>query len=138
MTEMKPKKEFLLIYGTIFPFDVLITTAPLEKIFKYMERYDYKFTDIEKENLEMQPNGEGRTVILNGGQTIIRLKPKQSGIKFLGNLTHEISHAVYFIMNRIGVEHFHGSDEVFAYYQAYLLKQALYFYAPLKLKKNKK
>lgn len=133
---MKYKGRFLLIQGTIFPFDTLITTACLDDVIKYIEENKkYKLSDKERDNLEM--SGNGRTVMLIGGQTIIRIKTQRTTIGIdLVDLAHEIEHAVYFIMDRIGVVHNDGSDEVFAYYQGYLMRKALEFFDKPKKKKK--
>src|SRR3990167_8068537 len=123
---MKKKDVFLLIPKTIFPFDVLICVASHEKVIRYIERNkNYKLSDEEIQKLEM--TGTGRTVMLLGGQTIIRLKPQkiQIGVD-IANLIHEIEHAVYFITERVGIKHTDDSDELFAYYQEYLMREALH------------
>ena len=126
------KPRFYLIPGTIFPYDVLIAVSTHEEVIKYIENNKkYKLNDEEKEKLAM--DGNGRTVILGGGQTIIRLKRQKTSLGIdVCDLVHEIEHAVYFILERIGVKHNIDSDEVFAYYQAYLMKEAMDFFDPPK------
>ena len=130
MKKIKPR--FCLILGTIFPFDVLIAVSTYEEVIKYIENNKkYQLNDEEKEKLEM--TGNGRTVILGGGQTIIRLKRQKTSLGIdVCDLAHEIEHAVYFILERIGVKHNIDSDEVFAYYQAYLMRKAMDFFEPPK------
>jgi len=125
---IKKNKEFLLIRGEIYPFDVLITTAENQKVYKYIEKKkNYILNDVEKRGLEM--TSKARTVQLMGGQVIIRLKKQKTRVGIdLVDLVHEIEHAVWFIFNRIGIKHNDGSDEAFAYFQAYLTRQALNFY----------
>lgn len=112
------------------PYDVLITTADRDGLIKYIEKKKkYKLNDEEKEKLWME--GEGRTVQLEGGQIIIRLRKEKTKIGIdLPHLIHEISHAVFFTMDKIGVKHTYDSDEVFAYYSAYLTREALNFFDP--------
>jgi len=122
------KKEFLLIEGTVYPFDVLITTADDKKVFSYIEnKKSYKLSEKEKEAMFL--SGNGKTTQLIGGQVIIRLKKYKTKIGFnLDTLVHEIEHAVWFIFSKVGIEHNDGSDEAFAYFQAYLVREALDFW----------
>lgn len=126
----KPTPRFYLIPGTIFPFDVLIAVSTHEEVMKYIENNKkYQLSDEEKEKLEM--TGNGRTVILGGGQTIIRLKEQKTSLGIdVCDLVHEIEHAVYFILERIGIKHNIDSDEVFAYYQAFLMRKAMNYFDP--------
>jgi hypothetical protein len=126
---MKNKKSrFCLIEKTIFPFDILIAVSTLEEIIKYIEKNkNYDLCDEEKEKLEMQ--GNGKAVMLKGGQTIIRLKPQKTSLGIdIADLAHEIEHAVFFICDKIGIKHTDDSDEVFAYYQAFITREALKFF----------
>lgn len=129
MKKIKPKK-FLLIQGTIFPFDVLITTASDKELQSYIEgKKKYKLNDEERERLII--TGEAKTIQLRGGQTIVRLFPCKAKIGIdLPLLIHELQHAVYMILSRCGVEHTLASDELFSYYLSYLTKQSLLFYDP--------
>jgi hypothetical protein len=120
---IRAKKEFLLINGTIYPFDILVTTACDQKVYNYIEKNKkYKLNDEEKDKLLVI--GTGRTTQLKGGQVIVRV----TKIKDLPILVHELEHAVWFIFTRIGIEHTDASDEAFAYFQAYLLKEVLKYY----------
>lgn len=124
----KTKPKFCLIEKTIFPFDILIAVSTLEEVIEYIEKNkDYDLCDEEKEKLEM--SGNGKATMLRGGQTIIRLPHQKTDIGIdLCDLSHEIAHAVYFICERVGVKHTDDSDEVFAYYQAYVMRKALNFF----------
>jgi len=122
----KTKPIFLLIKHTVFPFDVLVSVSTDEELKKYVDKnLGYKLSEKEMDCLEIE--GDARTVMLHGGQVIIRLKRENRlswGVD-LSDLAHEIEHAAFFILNRIGVKHTNESDEVFAYYQAYLLRECL-------------
>jgi len=122
------KSHFLLIGKTIFPFDILITTASDIELHKYVEKTKhYKFSEGEKRDLEME--GHGRTCMLENGATIIRLEKTKNKIGIdIPTLTHEIEHAVFFILNRVGITHTKESDEIFSYYQAYVMKEALDYF----------
>lgn len=67
----------------------------------------------------------GRTFHHNiGGQTIIRMPSKPKTAQEHGTLSHEIFHAVYFILKRIGISLVEGNDEVFAYFIGYVTECA--------------
>lgn len=125
---MKKKSKFLLIKKTIFPYDILVAVSTLQEVIKYIEKNkNYDLCDEEKEKLEM--DGVGRTVMLRGGQTIIRLPHKKTSFGIdVADLSHEISHAVFFICHKIGITHTDESDEVFAYYQGYIMREVLRYF----------
>lgn len=123
----KEKGQFLLIKGTVYPFDTLVTTADHDAVCAYIEKRGYVLDASEREQLEM--GGVGRTVMLRGGQTIIRLEPAKTKIGIdVADLAHEIAHAAHFLFDRIGIKHSHDSDEAYAYYQAYLMREVLAFF----------
>src|SRR3990167_1462002 len=95
----KNKKISFIISWELYPFDVMVSIGECqEEVVKRIERTGYRLNDEEKENLYMK--GIGRTVMLLGGQTILRVKkPKMDG-----NMAHEIFHAVCFIMDRMGIK----------------------------------
>jgi len=65
---------------------------------------------------------QARTInVIEGGQTIIRLKLHPQTPIQKGYLAHEIFHAVTFIMDRMGIEFvLMKSDECFAYTIGYV------------------
>lgn len=119
------KKEYYLVKGTVFPFDILITLFDDDKLIKFIEKtMGYELDQEEKNKLPM--NGVGRSIMLKGGQTIIRLRKEKTILGYdLPTLAHEIEHAIFFIMDKVGIKHTEDSDEVFAYYQAYVLRECL-------------
>ncbi len=127
---MKHKKEFLLIEGTIYPFDILVTTASDEAVFKYIEKKKrYKLVDEEKQAMRFGEQTMGKTIRLLGGPTIIRMKKQKTitGID-IADLAHEIEHAVFMIFDRIGMKHTIESDEAYAYFQQYIMRKVLQFW----------
>jgi len=122
---MKKNKEFILIKKSIFPVDILITTAKDKDLYKYIEKKKlYKLTDEEKKHLIF--TGNGKMIQLLGKQIIIRLLKKKTSIGVdLVDLVHEISHAVFCVFQYIGISHTDDTDEVFAYYQGYLVRDFL-------------
>lgn len=128
MKKKSKKPIFHLIEGTVFPFDTLIAICSDEELYKYIEgEKKYKLNDEEKEKLCLR--GRGKTTILRGGQIVIRLHLEKTKIGIdIAVLAHEIAHAAFLLMERIGVEHTNASDEVFAYYQQYLMNRVLSYF----------
>ena len=124
----KSKPKFLLIEATIFPCDILFSLADHQSICEYIEKKKkYKLNNDEIEKLKM--NGRGRTVRFENGQVIMRLKTYKTKTGFdLADLTHEISHAVFMILDYIGVRPTNDDDEVYAYYSEYLMREILKVY----------
>ena len=69
--------------------------------------------------------GCGRTVMLLGGQTILRLDIVKSKPDFYACLAHEVFHAVEFLFDRIGLKLSDDSGEAFAYQMQYLTRSIL-------------
>ena len=114
------KRMFIVNHGT-YPFNVLVCIGNKHKeIVKFIEKRKYKLSEEEKEKLWM--TGEGRTVILLGGQTIIRIDIKKD---FYPTLTHEVFHAVEFLFDKIGIKHSDSSSEAWAYQIEYLMGSIL-------------
>lgn len=119
------KKIFVVNHGT-YPFDVLVGIGTRqEDIVKWLERKNNeKLTDSEKETLWME--GGGRTIMLSGGQTILRVKDIKNKAEFYACLSHEIFHAVEFLFSRLDIKHdMDKSGEAFAYQIQYLTRSIL-------------
>ena len=116
---MKKKTMFIVDNGT-YPFDILVCIGSSHvEIKKRIEKTGYKLSQEEEDKLWM--NGNGRTVMLLGGQTILRVDLIKGKAKFHANMAHEIFHAVEFLFNRIGLFYdLEKSSEAFAYQIAYL------------------
>lgn len=96
----------------LYPFDVMVSFKETDKqLFKKIEKI-YCLDDEEKELLKIK--GNGRTVILAGGPTVIRLNNKDFPI-----IAHESFHAVSFLMQKIGVK----DEEAYAYAIQYLTEE---------------
>ena len=123
---MKKKKEFLLMPRTIFPIDILFTTADHEKIVRYIEkRKKYILNDEEKESLQISGRA-GRTVQLLGKQIIVMVKKEKTSIGFdLCVLVHELIHAVLFVFAFAGHKINEREEELLPYYVQYLLYEIL-------------
>lgn len=119
---MKKSKMFVVSWE-LFPFDVLVCLGSNDdQIIKYMNRTTYKLTEEEKQGIKM--SGVGRTVMLGGNQTILRIKhfPKKGD----GVLAHEIFHVVDLLTYKLGIAYSNGNnaaDELYAYMIQYLTNQ---------------
>jgi len=115
-----PRKQIIIVDHGTYPFDVMICIESSHaEVVKHIEKKGYKLNEEEKEHLKMR--GCGRSVMLQGGQTVIRLDRMSSIQKFHANLAHEIFHAVEFLFDRAGIKYnMEISGEVFAYQIAYL------------------
>lgn len=110
------KKKSFIVPWHIFPFDVLVCLGlNREDVMRKIGNH-YDLSEEEKENLHMY--GTGRTVMLEGGQTILWLKnyPRPGS----GVLVHEIYHAKDFILDKIGIKMSSDCDELGAYMVEYL------------------
>lgn len=127
-TDIKMKKikkqSFRVSHGT-YPFDVMFCVGLNdEEVIKLIGKY-VDLTDEDKELLHCSDNG-GRTVMLSGNQTVLRVSVNEH---FHSHVAHEIFHAVEFLFRKIGIILNDGSDEAFAYQIGYLTKE---FYNRLK------
>ena len=71
----------------------------------------------------MAENHKGRTLHLDGGQTIIRIPTQIKTAEQHGTLAHEIFHAVEFLFRRLNTNLTLDSDEPYAYLIGYLTEQ---------------
>ena len=117
------KQIFRVNHGT-YPFDVLICIGIKHKdVVNYLNKYT-EVTEEESEALVM--NGNGRAVMLEGGQTILQLNNDVNAIDFYATLAHEVFHVVEFLFQRIGIKHdYETSGEAFAYQIQYIIGSIL-------------
>ena len=122
---MKKSKIFIVNWH-IFPFDILVClNCEREQVINTLrKRYNYKISPEEDEKLVM--HGRGRTVMLEGGQTVLwtKLMPKRGS----GVLAHEIFHAVHFLLMMVGIKFGEDftKDELPAYMIEYLNNQIVH------------
>jgi hypothetical protein len=116
---------FEIEHGT-YPFSVLVAIGSTDKeIEAFLEKqFDYELDDNERERIKME--GVGRTVMLDTGATILRVRLLKDKNEVMGNLVHEIFHAVEFLFGKIGLPHDPNiSSEAYAYQIAFLTKGIL-------------
>jgi len=115
-------KIFKISYQ-VYPFDVLVCIgSTMEEILKYLDsKYGIVLQEDDKVLLEL--NGEGKTLMLDSNQTILRLKKLNKTAESLGYLTHEVFHAVDMLFRKINIRLSEDSDEAYAYAIQYLVKE---------------
>ena len=116
---MKKKKIFLVDW-VIFPFNVMVCLGSTRKeIIKELKKFDYTLNEEESERLQMY--GKGRTVMLDGGGTVLWLNyiPKKGS----GVLAHEVFHVVQFLLVKIKMDIDRNNEELPAYMIEYLTNE---------------
>ncbi len=115
------KQVFRVNHGT-YPFDVMVFIGSSHE--EVSRTLGGMVQDLKEEELELlKMDGEGRTGMLEGGQTVIRLKIVDDMTTFHKNIAHEVFHAVEFLFHRIGNKHRIDSGEAWAYQIAHLTEQ---------------
>lgn len=115
------KQIFLIDHGT-YPFDIVVDIGSSDKeLHAFLKKNcGYTLSDREKEMLEMV--GIGRTVMLEGNQTVLRVAALSDRVQFHQNVAHEIFHAVEFLFNRAGLRHNLDAGEAWAYQIAHITR----------------
>jgi hypothetical protein len=123
----KPSKPscFFVEHGG-YPFDVMVTIGmDLEEVRQRLEDFGVELTDDDEESFEADRLLAGRTVMLEGGQSVIALVAFDGTPVCYARLAHEVFHAVTFLMERIGMKLCSKSDEAYAYAVAGLTESIL-------------
>ena len=111
---MKPIKEFQIIYYVVYPFHLAISYHhsfnELEKALQNVLPEDVWYQIKEFENTEV-----GKTIMFTSGQTCIWFKETT-----YSTISHEIFHAIDFLMRRIGCKLTPSSDDAYAYLIGYI------------------
>ncbi|RJQ33884.1 hypothetical protein C4568_03725 [Candidatus Parcubacteria bacterium] len=118
----KRKKPFVVTHGS-YPFDVMVCigTTHAEVIKALNKKMGRKMDKEEADYLEL--HSIGRTVMLDGGQTILMAEDLKNNPDFHANLSHEILHAVSFLFDRVGLPHTTQGDEAWAYQVGHLTRE---------------
>lgn len=119
---MKAKRLNFIIPLIVYPFDVMVSISESdESLFAKLKK---KGVDITDTNLHVYSDTQrGRTIMFKGNQTLIRMYELRNTPEWYGHLSHEIFHAVEFIMERIGMKLTVDSDEAYAYLIDYITKE---------------
>ena len=115
-------KNFIIPLGT-YPFDVMVSIDEADDQLKKL----LKKLNVPQDYIDgIQPMVEsvrGRHILLENNQTIIRLKiAGRDKYEVIGNISHEVFHAVTVLFDRIGMRFcLESSDEAYAYAVQYLM-----------------
>lgn len=115
-------KPFVVSHGT-YPFDVLVCIGQSDhEVYSTLKSFGHLLTAEDKEILKCE--GNGRTVMLDGGQTVLRVNMYKDKALLASYIAHEVFHAVEFLFDRIKLKHdVNISSEAFAYQIGHLTRQ---------------
>lgn len=121
---MKNKKLFIVDHGT-YPFDIIVDIGNSDEVlYEFLQKHN-KIVDEELKEL-LQNKGNGRAVMLSGGQTVLRIRNKLKKPDFYSTLAHEVFHCVEFLFDRIGIQYdMEKTGEAFAYQIGYIIENIL-------------
>jgi hypothetical protein len=122
--KLKPKIKYKIIDYKIYPFEILVSFhdsfEELESIIKK------KLPGNIHDGIELFKSTDlAKTVMFSNGTTCIWFTPKliSGGLWGHGVISHEVFHAVDFLMNKIGIRLSNKSDEAYAYLIQYLTNE---------------
>lgn len=120
----KTKSINFIIPLVVYPFDVMISIGETnEQIDKHLSKYNLTPEDVSLATITSS-TVQGRTVMFSSNQTLIRLKDYPVTNRNWADLSHEIFHAVAFIMWKIGMPlEINKSDEAYAYLISYISEE---------------
>lgn len=111
-----------LIHINVYNADVLVHFGTEESLIKYLK--DNGFTSYVDEVKDILSQDKAvilaETFMLETGQTIMWFSEKQPNI---GLVAHEVFHAVYNLLERIGIRLSSDSEEAYAYLTQFLIKE---------------
>jgi len=121
----KSAKRKAIISFEVYPFDCAVFIGHSdEEVEKELRDIGLDLSSEELEAIRME--GDGRSAMLEGGQSVLRLKKlSKVSMKDMGVLSHEVFHVVDFLFERIGLQLTRSSDEAYAYMIQYLTKKVL-------------
>ena len=111
-----------LVDLVLFPFDIMVSLGESDDELKnkLIELGSDDMEDIGR-LLNLDSTVKGRTIMLKGHQTVVRMPIVPKNAFDYGILQHEIFHAVEFILYKIGITHdLDTSNELYAYMIGYV------------------
>ena len=118
----RPEALNFVIPLVIYPFDIMISIGETDEAFRkalmrHIPPNCLKDIESDPDILNLGNTTDGRTVsYANGHQTVIRIKNYPDIVRWQGVLAHEVAHACFFILWRMGIPLEIGkTDEVYAY-----------------------
>jgi hypothetical protein len=121
----KVKKLHVIIPLMVYPFDVMVSFGETdEELEPKLEELDIDTK--EDSEWKMERTCMGKAIMFPQHQTLIRMKVVPYTCADYGILSHEIFHAVTFVMDRVGIPfQLKATDEAYAYLIDYLTKEIL-------------
>lgn len=116
----KNKSDNFIVPLVVYPFDIMVslgeTDDQLKKVWE--NKFGLSWQD------DMSLNGDGRCIVTDKNQTLIRLRYYPKDNYDYACLQHEIFHAVSMILNVMGMKlEIMVSCEAYAYLIGYLTRQ---------------
>lgn len=111
-------KGHFYIRGSVFPVDVLVSIGePDLNLRRTCKRYgvhkDKNFHRLFQKDSFIRAT----TVIMEGKQVVIRFFQRPTP----GEIAHECLHTVFMILESVGIEYSHKSEETYTYFLGYLV-----------------
>lgn len=121
---VRKNKFFKIIKYEIYPFDILLTCGTTKQdIIDHIEKIS-GYPVIEEDKIHFDLPGNGKTIMLEGGQTVMWFKEFNPEYSFhIGTIAHEAFHAVHFLFSKMNIKLSFDSDEAFAYAIGYVAKK---------------
>lgn len=111
-----------LIQINVYNSDVLVHFGTEESLIKYMKNNGFTSYVDEVKDILSQDKAVilAETFMLDTGQTIMWFSEKKPNI---GLIAHEVFHAVYNLLERIGIRLSSDSEEAYAYLTQFLINE---------------
>lgn len=117
------RQSFVIKHGS-YPFDVYIAIGlEDDEVFGELEKLGIELDDEAKVGLKLE--GVGRSMMLSGGASVLRLRLTKDKHEFIANLSHEVFHCVEFLFDRVGLKYHIDSGEAWAYQIQHLTEQVV-------------
>ena len=108
-------------YPFLFFFAVGYTDEEIEKMIK--TKFKYPLNDADREKTKMSPTDYGYTYHFDNSLCMLRFNDFDDSPTAHGQLSHEISHAVMFMMEWIDTRLNKDTSEAYAYLDQYLTER---------------
>lgn len=133
-------KKYLQVKSDQYPFIFVFAVGydDDEIIQKVSRRFKIKMSDYERSITSMPCDNQGQTTHYGGSLCLIRFNDFDDSPEDHGRLSHEIHHAVQFMMEWIGTKLTQDTSESYAYLDQYLTEKFIKEMRNAKDRGNKK
>jgi|688.fasta_scaffold385850_3 hypothetical protein len=120
------KKHFFILNIDIYHLDIFVSYNQTDKEFLKSVK-QYRINDEALSLItNLDDNVMGRTVLVENGGIMLRLKKQHNTIELYSLLAHEVFHVTTMAMNRIGDSLEVGTnDDAYAYLQEHITRKIL-------------